>query len=100
MVEREATVRNEMGIHCRPSTVIVKEMKDHLDHDIVVEGEMGTTDARSVVGLVALELLQGRRVTIRVSGPREKKLCRRLVELFETNFDFPPREEAAGCADP
>jgi len=28
-----------------------------------------------------------------VEGPDEKAMCRKLVKLFETHFDFPPRED-------
>jgi len=93
MVEKTATIRNEQGIHCRPSTVIVKVAKEHYENEITVTSRKGKTDLRSVIGLVGLELLPGVKVKIRVSGPDEETLCRKFVDLFETRFDFPPRED-------
>ncbi len=90
MIEMTATVRNDHGIHCRPSTVIIKEVMGYRG-EIRVTAESGACDLRSVMQLIALGLQAGARVKIFVSGPDEESMCRRLVELFETHFDFPPR---------
>lgn len=60
--------------------------------EILVEAERGQTGLRSILELMALELFPGSQVAIRVSGPDEKRFCDELVRLFETHFDFPPRE--------
>ncbi len=90
MVEHSATIQNEHGIHCRPSTVIVKYIADY-EGAIEVEGVKGRTNLRSVLELMSLELFPGSEVTVRVSGPEEEQVCNDLVALFETHFDFPPR---------
>ncbi len=93
MVEMTATVQNGQGIHCRPSDVIVKYVADY-EGDITVNGEKGETSLRSILELMTLELFPGSQVTIRVDGPNEETFCRDVVALFETHFDFPPREDA------
>ncbi len=93
MIEMRSTVRNEMGIHCRPSAVILKVAKDY-QGDISVTAPAGSTDLQSVLELISLGLVQGTDVAIRVSGQNEEHMCRKLVELFETHFDFPPRDAA------
>ncbi len=93
MVEMTATVQNGQGIHCRPSAVIVKYVADY-EGDITVNGEKGETSLRSILELMTLELFPGSQVTIRVDGPNEETFCRDVVALFETHFDFPPREDA------
>ena len=90
MIERSATVRNEMGIHCRPSAVILEAVKDY-EGVILVTSESGDANLKSVLELISLGLFRGADVTIRVEGPDEEAMCSRLVELFETHFDFPPR---------
>lgn len=92
MVELPATVRNAMGVHCRPSAVIVKAATGYKGA-ITVKTESGECDLRSVMHLIALGLQQGATLTVRVTGPDEDAFCRKLVELFETHFDFPPRAE-------
>jgi hypothetical protein len=43
------------------------------------------------MSIIALGLEAGTEIIIRVEGPDEEDQCRRLVELFETEFDFPQR---------
>ncbi len=46
---------------------------------------------KSVVGLIALGLLQGDEVEVKVSGPDEGSVCSRLIELLEMQYDYPPK---------
>lgn len=87
-----ATVQNAQGIHCRPSTVIVKEALAY-DGKVTVSSESGTCDLRSVLGLMTLGLKQGSAIEVSVSGPDEAAVAQRLAALFERSFDFPPRAE-------
>ena len=48
MISRTATIQNGHGIHCRPSTVIIKAMSNY-DGTIRVVGEQGETGCRSVM---------------------------------------------------
>lgn len=90
MVEMPATIQNSAGIHCRPSACIVKATAAY-PGEITVIAPSGSCDPRSIMALIALGLEQGTQITIRVEGPDEEEQCRRLVELFETHFDFPMR---------
>lgn len=90
MIERSATVRNAAGIHCRPATAIVESVKGYEGSLQVCHGGE-ESDLRSVMGLMSMGLERGERVSIRVSGGAEEEVCRKLVALFETRFDFPPR---------
>ena len=58
---------------------------------IHVSANSRESDLRSVMSLLALGLHEGANLTIRVSGPDEETFCRKLVVLFQTHFDFPPR---------
>jgi len=89
MTTLTATVRNEYGIHCRPSAVIAKEAQAYSGVIKVSTDGLNEADARSVLSLVGLAMKCGTTVSITVSGADEEKACRRMAELFETNFDFP-----------
>lgn len=84
-----ATVINEYGIHCRPSAVIARAMQDYEGAASVRTADGREARVDSVLALVGLAAHCGDTVTIEVHGPEEKETCRRLVDLFETNFDFP-----------
>ena len=92
MVELPAIVCNTAGIHCRPSAVIIKEAMSY-PGVIRVSANSRESDLRSVMSLLALGLHQGTPVTVQVTGPDEQTFCQKLVSLFETHFDFPPRAE-------
>lgn len=90
MVEKTATIRNDQGIHCRPSAKIVTEAMS-LSCEIRVFADAGEADLRSLLSLVSLGLQAGSTVRVRVTGENEESVCDRFVELFETHFDFPPQ---------
>ncbi len=89
MTEATATVRNEQGIHCRPAADIVLKARE-FEGSLRVTGEYGECDLRGAMELIMLALGKGSEVTIQVDGPGEEAFCKKLVELFEFNFDFPP----------
>ena len=90
MIRITATVRNEAGIHCRPSAVIIKEASTLLSK-IRVVAATGESDLRSITDLLALGLAPDEQVEITTDGPDEVLAAARLQELFERRFDFPPR---------
>jgi len=89
MTSRTATVRNEYGIHCRPSAVIAQEVRSYPGRITVRTSDGREADPRRLLELISLGIHCGDTVVIEVEGPDEDKVCTRLVELFETNFDFP-----------
>jgi phosphotransferase system HPr (HPr) family protein len=89
MTTASATVRNEYGIHCRPSAVIVKESQKYPGRIEVETAGGHVADAKNMLAVIGLGIACGDRVTIRVEGPDEEVVCKRLVELFQTEFDFP-----------
>ena len=90
MVQATATIRNAAGIHCRPAAAIVKAMNGYAGQ-LTISTPAGSTDPRSIMGLLALGLEPGTAVQVLVDGPDEAATAARLVELLETHFDFPPR---------
>jgi phosphocarrier protein HPr len=90
MIEKKAKIRNEMGIHCRPSARIVTEAIRQAC-EIKVISDAGDADLRSLLSLVSLGLQEGAEVRIQVTGVNEDAVCDRFVELLETHFDFPPQ---------
>ncbi|MBU0679467.1 MAG: HPr family phosphocarrier protein [Verrucomicrobia bacterium] len=92
MIQRSAIVQNHQGIHLRPSALIIKEIQSYAG-DVWVQAAAGKCDLKSIMGLMALGLTCGSELAISVDGPDEEAICERLVEIFETHFDFPPIPE-------
>ena len=89
MTERTATIRNEYGIHVRPSSVIAKSAQGY-DGIVEVTSAKGVTvNIRNILSLISLGLTCGQTVTLHVTGPDEEATAAKMVALFETHFDFP-----------
>lgn len=93
MRERLIRVRNKAGIHCRPSGVILNAVNQEFPDDrfTVVTAE-GETVLDSMLALISLGLVCGAEALLRVEGPNEERAVRRIGDLFEYEFDFPPRK--------
>lgn len=90
MIEHQATIKNQQGIHCRPSAVIMKTLEGY-DGTIRLHCEKGDCDQLTILGLMSLGLEFDDTITIQVEGRDEEHVCKELTELFETEFDFPPQ---------
>ncbi|WFB34662.1 HPr family phosphocarrier protein [Kiritimatiellota bacterium B12222] len=85
----KATIMNEAGIHCRPSTHIIKTVRDYPGRMQVTHAENGSCHLTSMLDLMILGLTCGSEVEIEVEGPDEELQLKKLVELFEHIYDFP-----------
>lgn len=83
-----AKIKNEAGIHCRPSAHIVKEVKGYRG-EITVSHEGEESDLRSMLSLMMLALVQGAEVDVTVDGPKEEAQLRKVIDLLEYEYDFP-----------
>ena len=93
MKERVVTVRNKAGIHCRPSSVILNTInKEFPFHSFRIETSDGQeTELNSILALISLGLAVGSKAVLRVEGPDEELAVEKIGDLFEHEFDFPPR---------
>lgn len=90
MFSTSATIKNEAGIHCRPSAILVKEGSSY-DGEILITAPSGTCNLTSALECIMLGMEQGTEIAIQVTGPDEEAYAKKLADLFETHFDFPPQ---------
>ena len=93
MRERVVTIRNKAGIHCRPSGVILSAIRNEFpEHTFrVITADGAVTELDSILTLISLALTRGSTVLLQVEGVDEDKAIKRIGDLFEFEFDFPPR---------
>ena len=87
---KTATIENELGIHVRPSGLIIQETQSY-SGDITLKSKGLEMQLNSIMDLLALGLVKGDVLEILVTGEDEENYCQKLVELFQYNFDFPPK---------
>ena len=88
MVEVNAVIQNEAGIHCRPTAVITQAAVEYSGR-IKISAPSGSCNLGSALELMMLGLDHGTPVTIQVSGEDEAATAAKFKELFERHFDFP-----------
>lgn len=94
MQERVVTIRNNAGIHCRPSGVILTAIKNEFpDHTFrLITADGCVTEIDSILTLISMALSKGTSLRLTVDGVDEERAIRRIGDLFEREFDFPPRK--------
>ena len=80
---------NEAGIHCRPSTHIIKTTQGYPGRIRVVHAQNGECNLSSMLDLMMLGLTCGSEVDIEVEGPDEADKLAEVKTLFEKIYDFP-----------
>ena len=81
MVEREAVVVPEAGLHARPAARFVKEAKGY-SSEIVVIKDGREANAKSSLKLMTLGARHGDRVVIRAEGEDEEEVVDALVGIL------------------
>ncbi len=81
MVEREATIVPQAGLHARPAARFVKEAKS-FGSDIVVIKDGREANAKSSLKLMTLGAKHGDKVVIRAEGEDEEAAVDALVAIL------------------
>lgn len=88
MVEKEITIHNKAGIHCRPSGAVITEAGKYPDHTFLLEGPNGKSSLQSILDLLSLGLQCGDKAKLSVSGPDEVQVLEKLAAALEYEYDF------------
>lgn len=92
MEKREICVRNHAGIHCRPASVILNAVnQDFPETRICLISEGEEVELKSILSLISLGLCCGAKAELLTEGKDEEKAIKVIGDLFEKEFDFPPR---------
>lgn len=81
MVEKEATVVPEEGLHARPAALFVKEAKAY-SSEIKVVKDSKEANAKSSLSLMSLGAAQGDELIIRAEGEDEDAAADALAKLI------------------
>jgi phosphocarrier protein len=84
-VEQVFEVLNELGLHARPLTRIVRTASTH-KCDVELERDGQKANAKSVMGMLLLGCHKGAKVTVRATGPDALAAVTAIGELFASRF--------------
>jgi phosphocarrier protein HPr len=85
VIEREATIVNQEGLHARPAARIVR-----LANSFVAEIELAkdglVVNGKSIMGVMMLAAECGSSIVIRANGPDAEQAVEALAELVASGF--------------
>ncbi|MFH1681249.1 MAG: HPr family phosphocarrier protein [Candidatus Eisenbacteria bacterium] len=85
MIEQAALVRNKLGIHVRPAERIAQTAVRFQASVALRNGEC-QVNAKSILGILALEAGLGAEITIIADGADEREAAQAIAALFEEGF--------------
>lgn len=78
-------VKNRMGLHTRPATMIVKILQN-CNCDVHFTHKKDTINAKSILSILMLAARKNSKITIKVEGEDANLTMERLIEIFENQF--------------
>ncbi|AZO94111.1 HPr family phosphocarrier protein [Halocella sp. SP3-1] len=85
MMEFTYTIKEELGIHARPASLLVKTASS-LKSKVMIKKNDKTADCKRILGLMRLGIKCGETVTVSISGEDEEESFETIKEFFEENF--------------
>ena len=85
MIEREATIVNQEGLHARPAARIVR-LASSFNSDIEICKDGVGVNGKSIMGVMMLAAECGSTVQIRARGDDSQAAVDALVQLIQNRF--------------
>lgn len=85
-VTKEFIVRNENGLHARPSASFVKKANEFQSHIEVTNENGETVDGKSIIGLLCLSASVGSKLKVTAEGQDAEKAIYAIETLFKNKF--------------
>lgn len=78
-------ITDEVGIHARPASLLVKEVKKYASK-VTIEANGKSVDASKLMAVMSLGVKNGAEVTVSVEGEDEETACAEIEEFFKANL--------------
>ena len=86
MISREVVVKSSVGLHARPATFFIQKANSYKS-SIWVEKDDRSVNAKSLLGVLSLGIVNGMTITLVADGPDEREALDGLKELIENGFN-------------
>lgn len=84
MKEIVVEIKNEAGLHARPSSLFVQVAGEY-DANVTVVSDGEEVNGKSIMGLMLLAAEQGRQLKLIADGPQEEEVLEALKRLVEVD---------------
>lgn len=82
---RKMRVKNVLGLHTRPATVIVKILQN-CKCDVFFTHKRETINAKSILSILMLAAKRNSQITVSIEGEGAGDVMNKLVSAFENGF--------------
>ena len=84
MKEFKAKIKDPVGLHARPASIVVKTASDFQSDITIISGDK-TGNLKSIMNVMALGVKQGEEVTIQAVGEDEEDAIKAIQEEMKKN---------------
>jgi phosphocarrier protein len=85
MIQRTVTVINKLGLHARPSAMLVTATA-RFKSDVYITKEGLKVNGKSIMGVMMLAAEQGSQLLVEVNGSDEEAAMAAIVQVVESGF--------------
>ena len=85
MIERDATIVNQEGLHARPAARMVR-LASQFSSEIEIAKDGFGVNGKSIMGVMMLAAECGSSITIRADGPDAEEAVEALARLVASGF--------------
>lgn len=85
MIRKKIKVKNKLGLHARPCSMLVKELSVFQSKVKIIKDDM-EVNGKSIMGVMMLAAEQGAVLEFVVDGPDEEMAFTKISELFKNKF--------------
>ena len=85
MITRSVTIKNSIGLHARPATFFIQKANT-FKSSVWVEKEDRRVNAKSLLGILSLGIVNGMTVNLIADGPDENDAVEGLANLIDTEL--------------
>ena len=86
MTVKAAVVNNQVGLYARPATFFIQKANEFRS-SIWMEKDERRVNAKSLLGVLSLGVVQGTEINIIADGADEQEAVEALVELLANGLD-------------
>lgn len=85
MYSKKLVIKNSLGIHARPASLIVKALSN-FKSNVTIEKNGIEVNAKSIMGLLMLACEQGSTILVKADGIDEVEAVQKVEEIVEKKF--------------
>ncbi len=86
MIKKEITVKVKLGLHARPSALLVKAATKYRS-DFFIEKDGMKVNGKSIMGVMMLAAEYNSKLTLIADGVDEAYMLEELNAMFDNHFD-------------